>query len=125
MSIVTSVEIPSRSGALRPGLYFFKARWCHYCKLATPIINEIAQDQRYARYINEISVGAEDEEVIITPKQRSLTGVPFQELHRMFKVRGYPTIVMVSLEGTMNPYQGQRNALEIVKAIKEQDFYTN
>ena len=125
MSIITDVVVQVPRDVLRPGLYFFKARWCHYCKLATPIINEISQDQRYSRYVNEISVGSEDEEVIITPKQRALTGVSFQELHQMFKVRGYPTIVMVSRDGRMTTYQGQRNVVDIERAIVQQDFYIN
>ena len=122
-----SVDIKSHSAVssekLRPGFYFFKARWCHYCKLATPIIEEVHANGRYGKYVHEISVGSEDEEIRITPPQRVLTGKSFDELHELFHVRGYPTLVMVSLKGEMTPYQGQRTASEITRAIERQDFF--
>lgn len=122
MSVAIEVRTPA-GDILKPGLYFFKARWCHFCKLATPIIDQVRRDSRCGQYVNEISVGGEEEEIIITPQQRALGNKTFDELHRLFKVRGYPTIVMVSKKGKMTSYQGERTVEDIINAITQQDFF--
>lgn len=118
-------EIAHKKVQFLPGFYFFKARWCGYCKRASPIVDKLKEYPQHGQFVREISVGQEGEEINITPAQPVLEKKTYAELHTLFGITGYPTFFHITLTGEIVKYEKEQSVSAFMNTIAQQDYFKN
>lgn len=116
-------EIAHKKVQFLPGFYFFKARWCGYCKRAMPIVDKLKEYPQHGQFVREISVGQEGEEINITPPQPALQEKSYAELHALFGITGYPTFFHITLSGKIVKYENEQSVSAFINTIAQQDYF--
>ena len=86
----------------KPAIIDFYADWCGPCRKLSPILEEIATEQKGKLVIYKINVD----------KERELAGI--------FGIRSLPTLLFIPVEGAPSSFVGYAEKAELYKAINEQ-----
>ena len=86
----------------KPAIIDFYADWCGPCRKLSPILEEIATEQKGKLVIYKINVD----------KERELAG--------MFGIRSLPTLLFIPVKGEPGSFIGYAEKAELYKAINAQ-----
>ena len=86
----------------KPAIIDFYADWCGPCRKLSPILEEIATEQKGKLVIYKINVD----------KERELAGI--------FGIRSLPTLLFIPVEGAPASFVGYAEKAELYKAINAQ-----
>ena len=86
----------------KPAIIDFYADWCGPCRKLSPILEEIATEQKGKLVIYKINVD----------KERELAGI--------FSIRSLPTLLFIPVKGEPSSFVGYAEKAELYKAINEQ-----
>ena len=89
-------------------LYYFYTNWCPYCKKARPIIEEFKKQIENKTFNNNNRVVVKE---IDCDKDT--------ELAEKFNVEGYPTIKLVTEDGTVYDYDARPNIETLMQFLNE------
>jgi len=88
-------------------LYYFYTNWCTYCKKARPVINEFKSKIENKTFNNN--------RVIV----REVDCETDSETADKFKIEGYPTIKLVTEDGTVYDYDARPNVETLMQFLNE------
>lgn len=88
-------------------LYYFYTNWCPYCKKARPVINEFKSKIENKTFNNN--------RVIV----REVDCETDSETADKFKIEGYPTIKLVTEDGTVYDYDARPNVETLMQFLNE------
>jgi len=89
-------------------LYYFYTNWCPYCKKARPIIDEFKSEIENKTFNN-------NNRVIV----REVNCETDTKTADKFKIEGYPTIKLVTQDGTVYDYDAQPNVETLMQFLNE------
>ena len=89
-------------------LYYFYTNWCPYCKKARPIIEEFKKQIENKTFNN-------NNRVIV----KEIDCDKDTELAEKFNVEGYPTIKLVTEDGTVYDYDARPNIETLMQFLNE------
>ena len=89
-------------------LYYFYTNWCPYCKKARPVIDEFKSEIENKTFNN-------NNRVIV----REVDCETDSETADKFKIEGYPTIKLVTEDGTVYDYDARPNVETLMQFLNE------
>lgn len=88
-------------------LYYFYTNWCPYCKKARPVIDDLKSELENKTFNNN--------RVIIQEVDCETDSSTAEK----FKIEGYPTIKLVSEDGTVYDYDAKPNVDTLLQFLNE------
>ncbi|MBO7302086.1 MAG: thioredoxin [Bacteroidaceae bacterium] len=84
----------------KPALIDFYAEWCGPCKMLAPILEEVSA--KFAGKVDFYKINVDEEE----------------DLASLFGIRSIPTLIFVTMDGSMQRSQGAMGKVQLEETIK-------